>query len=67
MPADETDVRKSVWSSVSKVDSTEHIYHPIPQTGRYKIRVYFRDRVNESTQPYSLAWWTTPTPENRLN
>ncbi len=62
MAADETDTRKSIWSSVSKVDSTEHIYHPIPQTGRYKIRVYFRDRLNESSQPYSLAWWTTTTP-----
>jgi hypothetical protein len=62
MAADETDTRNSIWSSVSQVDSTEHIYHSIPQAGRYKIRVYFREQVNEPAQPYGLAWWTHSTP-----
>lgn len=62
MSADENDISKSIWSSVSEVDSTEHIFHSIPKTGRYKIRVYYRDRVNEATQPYALAWWTVPAP-----
>ncbi len=50
----------SVSSSISAVDSTEHIFFPIPQTGRYKIRVQFRQQVNEATQPYAIAWWTVP-------
>ncbi len=60
MRAEDNDPSKSIWSSVSSVDSTEHIFHQIPETGRYKIRVYFRDRINEATQPYALAWWTVP-------
>ncbi|QKD85060.1 S8 family serine peptidase [Thermoleptolyngbya sichuanensis A183] len=49
-----------IWSSVSAVDSVEHIFHPVPATGRYKIRVVYRDRVNTPTQAYALAWWTAP-------
>ena len=30
MPADENDIDQSVWASVSEVDSTEHIFHKIP-------------------------------------
>lgn len=60
MRAEETDISRSVWSSVSQVDSVEHIFHPVPATGRYKIRVVFRDQVNDSTQPYALAWWSVP-------
>ncbi len=60
MPAEATDTSDSVWSSVSQVDSVEHIFHPIPTTGRYKIRVVFRKQVNQSVQPYALAWWTVP-------
>lgn len=62
MPADENDVSKSVWSSTSDVDNTEHIFHQIPTTGRYKLRVYYRQQVHEATQPYALAWWTRPQP-----
>lgn len=63
MPADENDTAKSVWSSVSQVDSVEHIFHAVPETGRYKIRVQYRDQVNEVLQPYALAWWATPARE----
>ena len=57
MPADENDPKRSLWSSVSRVDSVEHLFHEIPATGRYKIRVVYRDRVNQPTQPYAIAWW----------
>ncbi|WP_324628909.1 S8 family serine peptidase [Phormidium sp. CCY1219] len=60
MPAEEEDTSKSIWSSVSDVDSVEHIFHAVPKTGRYKIRVQFRDRVNDEVQPYAIAWWTAP-------
>ncbi len=58
MRAEDNDTKKSIWSSVSKVDSVEHIFHPVPTAGQYKIRVVYRDRVNERVQPYALAWWT---------
>ncbi|WP_421654685.1 S8 family serine peptidase [Leptothermofonsia sp. ETS-13] len=60
MRAEDEDVRKSVWSSISEVDSVEHIFHQIPETERYKIRVVYQQRVNEPNQPYALAWWTRP-------
>jgi hypothetical protein len=53
MPADATDTSQSVWSSVSAEDSLEHIFIPVPATGRYKLRVVQRDQA----QPYALAWW----------
>jgi hypothetical protein len=61
MRAEEHDSAQSIWSSESQVDSVEHLFHQIPQAGRYKIRVQLRQRSfanNESTQPYGLAWWT---------
>lgn len=45
-----------ICSSISEVDSVEHIFCPIPQTGEYKIRVKFTQRNNDSIQPYSIAW-----------
>lgn len=57
MPADSDDLDDSIWSSVSAVDSVEHIFHLIPSTGQYKIRVVYDDQVNEPIQPYALAWW----------
>ncbi len=60
MRAEDTDINQSIWSSVSRVDSVEHIFHPVPSTGRYKIRVVFPNQANEPTQPYALAWWTAP-------
>jgi len=50
----------STCSSISDVDSVEHIFCPVPTTGNYKIRVQFRQQVNEATQPYAIAWWTVP-------
>lgn len=60
MPADENDTSKSACSSVSDVDSVQHIFCPVPTSGRYKIRVQYRKQVNELSQPYALAWWTLP-------
>ncbi len=60
MRADDTDVSQSVWSSISDVDSIQHLFHPVPATGRYKLRVQFQHQVNDATQPYALAWWTMP-------
>lgn len=57
MPANADDIANAIWSSNSPVDSVEHIFHQIPQTGQYKLRVVFGDRVNEPIQPYALAWW----------
>ena len=50
----------SICSSISEVDSVEHIFCPVPTTGKYKIRVQFRQPMNEATQAYALAWWTAP-------
>ena len=60
MRAEDNDTSKSIWSSESEVDSVEHIFQQVPTTGRYKIRVQFRQQVNENAQPYALAWWTAP-------
>jgi len=60
VPADDDGTNKSVCSSVSEVDSVEHIFCPVPTAGRYKIRVQYRQQVNEASQPYALAWWTVP-------
>lgn len=60
MRAEDNDISQSVWSSISEADSVEHIFYPVPATGRYKIRVVFQQRVNEAVQPYALAWWTAP-------
>lgn len=50
----------NICTSISDVDSVEHIFCPVPKTGNYKIRVQFRQKVNEATQPYALAWWSVP-------
>ncbi|MDJ1182722.1 S8 family serine peptidase [Roseofilum casamattae] len=60
MPAEATDISQSIWSSISEVDSTEHLVYRIPQTRKYKIRVYYRDRVHEAEQDYAIAWWSVP-------
>ena len=49
---------RSACASISRVDSVEHIFCPVPATGNYKIRVQFKNSINEPTQPYALAWWT---------
>lgn len=61
MPAEAEDLEASIWSSESAEDSVEHIFHEIPRTGRYKLRVVFRQPVhNQAPQPYALAWWAAP-------
>lgn len=63
MRAEDDDLSQSVWSSESDVDSLEHIFYQIPATGRYKLRVVYRQRVNDDiVQPYGLAWWAVPSP-----
>jgi hypothetical protein len=65
MPADTDDIRRSIASSISDTDSVEHIFHRIPVTGQYKIRVHFRQQVNLPVQSYALAWWGVPKVEKR--
>ena len=60
MRADENNPDRSIWSSVSAVDSVQHIFHQIRDPGKYKIRVYFRRAMNLPHQDYALAWWTVP-------
>ncbi|MBE9170180.1 S8 family serine peptidase [Pleurocapsales cyanobacterium LEGE 06147] len=63
MPVDENSNLRNVCSSISPEDSIEHIFCPIPATGRYKIRVHYRRQVNEPTQAYALAWWTVSSEQ----
>lgn len=49
-----------ICTSTSEADSIEHIFCPVPTTGNYKIRVQFRQQVNQPSQPYAIAWWTVP-------
>lgn len=63
MPIDEDNTDNSIWSSVSDVDSLEHIFYQIPKSGRYKLRVVYEQQVTrEQPQPYALAWWGVPEP-----
>jgi hypothetical protein len=65
MRAEDNDWRDSIWASTSEVDSVQHIFHAVPTTGRYKIRVQFKRQVNLPVQPYALAWWTVPASPKR--
>ena len=60
LEADAKDAVHSTCSSISDVDSVQHIFCPVLKPGNYKIRVEFRQQVNQPTQPYALAWWTMP-------
>ena len=57
MPADATDVNDSIISSISTVDSIEHLFYRIPKTGRYKLRVVYHQQIHAPSQPYAIAWW----------
>ena len=48
---------KTYCASVSRVDSIEHIFCQIPESGHYKIRVEYRQAFNVQEQAYALAWW----------
>ena len=58
MPINENNNLRNTCSSISREDSVEHIFCPIPSSGRYKIRVYYQRQINEPTQSYAVAWWT---------
>jgi hypothetical protein len=58
LPVGEDSDMRNICASSSFEDSIEHIFCPIPKTGRYKIRVYYRHQLNEPVQSYALAWWT---------
>lgn len=60
MRVEDNDISQSIGSSESDVDSVEHIFYKVPTTGRYKIRVHFRQQLHEDDQPYALAWWSVP-------
>lgn len=61
MPLEADDeMTRRTCASVSPADSVEHLFCPVPETGRYKIRVRFRTRLHGDRQPYGLAWWTMP-------
>jgi Subtilase family len=64
MRAEDDDPGNSIWSSESDVDSVQHIFHQVPSTGKYKIRVKYRQRVNDPVQSYAIAWWTLPSRTN---
>ncbi|MBE7380690.1 MAG: S8 family serine peptidase [Leptolyngbya sp. SIO1E4] len=62
MRAEDDDIADSVWSSVSDVDSVEHIFTQIPATGQYKLRVVYRQQIDDAlAQDYALAWWAVST------
>ncbi|MGD1920639.1 MAG: S8 family serine peptidase [Pleurocapsa sp.] len=63
IPVGESSNMRNICSSSTPEDSTEHIFCPIPSTGRYKIRVYYRHQINEPVQDYGLAWWTVNKEE----
>jgi Subtilase family len=58
--ADAPNAKVATCSSTSNIDSVEHIFCPVPANGNYKIRVQYRQQVNQPTQAYALAWWTVP-------
>ncbi|MFP4254242.1 MAG: S8 family serine peptidase [Halothece sp.] len=59
IPEGETFSQAHHCASTSQVDSVEHIFCEIPETGKYKIRVQFSDQAHQAIQRYGLAWWTT--------
>ncbi|MEM1367893.1 MAG: S8 family serine peptidase [Cyanobacteria bacterium P01_H01_bin.15] len=51
------ELSQAVCRSDSLVDNVEHLFCPIPQTGRYKLRVVYAQPAHELKQPYAIAWW----------
>jgi len=60
LPADSDRLEDAVWSSESRVDSLEHIFRTIPETGRYKLRVVGARVGGDRDPAYALAWWGLP-------
>lgn len=59
MPVDDPGAPPHVCSSVSTVDSVEHIFCEVPKTGRYKLRVVLKDAAVGNGESYGLAWWAS--------
>ena len=51
---------KYTCSSLSVSHSLEHMFCPVHISGKYKIRVLYRQQVNDKEQAFALAWWTVP-------
>ncbi len=62
IPMDDTGAAPHVCSSISTVDSVEHIFCEVPKTGRYKLRVLLKDAAVGNGESYGLAWWSSPSP-----
>ena len=57
-----TDIAQHLWASYSLVDSIEHIFFQIPESGEYEFWVrQFDEPLGD--QFYSVAWWAKPVPE----
>ncbi len=57
------------FTSASTVDSTEHLFTMIPDSGMYGIRVTQKSAnlgAGFGDTPYGLAWWTVPAPSSAL-
>lgn len=67
LPRGETDFSKAIGSSISVVDSVEHVFFQIPDTGFYDLVVRQPFAGIESTQDYGLAWWgVIPEPSSAV-
>jgi len=65
MPKGATALSQNIWSSISPVDSVEHIFHQIPITGDYEFWVLEVGPIagNHPFQTYGAAWWAVPAAE----
>ena len=63
MPAASNNLADAIWSSISNNDNLQHIFHPVPETGEYKLRVLFQTDKASAETHYGLAWWTATVPE----
>ena len=63
IPENESSNLRYSCASISYEDSIEHIFCPVPKTGKYKIRVHYRRQINEPVQNYGLAWWSSQREE----
>ena len=67
VPAGETSLLSAIDYSISSVDSVEHMFFKIPQTGSYEIWVrQFGAAASGGIQEYGLAWWGVPEPSSIL-
>ena len=63
IPENESSNLRYSCASISYEDSIEHIFCPVPKTGKYKIRVHYRRQINDPVQNYGLAWWSSQREE----